>query len=110
MWRTRRIRTGRLTGRFRRRRQLLPRAPKGKDKAFSALRSSHRKKSRNIVRAPKRVPPGDTVREEQPARERAFLVGLDVRSRRGKGTVPAQATAAREAAAIQAASSENSSS
>jgi GTP-binding protein HflX len=74
------------------------------------LRSSHRKKSRDIARAPRRVPPGDSVREEQPARERAFLVGLDVRSRRGKGTVPAQATAAREAAAIQAASSESSSS
>ena len=31
--------------------------------------------------------------------ERAFLVGLDVRSRRSKGSVPAQAAAAREAAA-----------
>jgi GTP-binding protein HflX len=30
--------------------------------------------------------------------ERAFLVGLDVRSRRGKGSVPAQAAAARDAA------------
>jgi GTP-binding protein HflX len=34
-------------------------------------------------------------------RERAFLVGLEVRSRRGKGTVPAQAAAARDAAAPQ---------
>jgi len=34
----------------------------------------------------------------EPQRERAFLVGLDVRSRRGKGSVTAQATAAREAA------------
>jgi GTP-binding protein HflX len=34
-----------------------------------------------------------------PEQERAFLVGLDVRSRRGKGAVTAQAAAAREAAA-----------
>jgi GTP-binding protein HflX len=40
---------------------------------------------------------------EASQRERAFLVGLDVRSRRGKGTVPAQAAAARDAAAPQAA-------
>jgi GTP-binding protein HflX len=33
-----------------------------------------------------------------PERERAFLVGIEVRSRRGKGTVTAQAAAAREAA------------
>jgi GTP-binding protein HflX len=33
-----------------------------------------------------------------PERERAFLVGLDVRSRRAKGSVTAQAAAAREAA------------
>lgn len=37
--------------------------------------------------------------ETQPLRERAFLVGLDVRSRRRKGSVPAQAVAARQAAA-----------
>jgi GTPase len=34
-------------------------------------------------------------------RERAFLVGIDVRSRRAKGIVTAQATVAREAAALQ---------
>jgi len=48
------------------------------------------------------VPLGGTVLEEQPDRERAFLVGLDVRSRRGKGAVPAQAAAAREVAAMTA--------
>ncbi len=38
--------------------------------------------------------------QEQPERERAFLVGLDVRTRKsGKGTVTAQASAARDAAA-----------
>lgn len=42
-----------------------------------------------------------TTAEERPSSERAFLVGLDVRSRRGKGTIPAHAAAAREAA-IQA--------
>jgi GTP-binding protein HflX len=36
---------------------------------------------------------------EEPGQERAFLVGLEVRSRRAKGTVTAQAQAAREAAA-----------
>lgn len=39
--------------------------------------------------------------KEQPSGEQAFLVGLDVRSRRGKGSIPAHAAAAREAA-IQA--------
>ena len=40
---------------------------------------------------------------EESQRERAFLVGLDVRSRRGKGTIPAQAAAARDSAAPHAA-------
>ncbi|HZC22558.1 MAG TPA: GTPase HflX, partial [Candidatus Binatia bacterium] len=65
--------------------------------------SSHRKKSRDIVRAANRAPvrAADTQR---PERERAFLVGLDVRTRRGsKGTVTAQAAVAREAAALQTA-------
>ncbi|MGA7906643.1 MAG: GTPase HflX, partial [Candidatus Sulfotelmatobacter sp.] len=35
--------------------------------------------------------------QEEPARERAFLVGLDVRSRRARGGVTAQAQAARDA-------------
>jgi len=75
------------------------------------LGSSHSKKSpekssREVVRTGRRVPrleelgaatPGD------PHRERAFLVGLDVRSRRAKGAVTAQAQAARDAAARQTA-------
>lgn len=70
------------------------------------MRSSHRKKSRDLAR------PGGTLRliptgEEQPSRERAFLVGVDVRSRRGKSNIPAHAAAAREAA-IQASGAANS--
>ena len=53
---------------------------------------SQRKKSRDITRD------GWRVTADQPERERAFLVGLDVRSRRAKGNVPAQAAAARDAA------------
>jgi len=41
-----------------------------------------------------------TVSTAQPEGERAFLVGLDVRSRRAKGTVTAQAAAARDAAVL----------
>ena len=46
---------------------------------------------------------GTEVVHEEPERERAFLVGIDVRTRgRGaRGTVTAQAAAAREAAALQ---------
>jgi GTPase len=66
------------------------------------LGSSHRKKSRDTARAGRTVPITGSAGEES-QRERAFLVGLDVRSRRGKGTVPAQAAAARDAAAPQAA-------
>lgn len=50
------------------------------------------------------MPLGAEVAREEPERERAFLVGLDVRTRgRGgaKGTVTAQAAVAREAAAMQ---------
>ena len=50
------------------------------------------------------MPLGSTESREQPERERAFLVGLDVRTRgrsRPKGTVPPQAAAARDAASIQ---------
>jgi GTP-binding protein HflX len=68
------------------------------------LGSSHRKKSRDIVRAGNgsflEAPGGLPA----PERERAFLIGLDVRTRRGsKVTVTAQAAVAREAAALQAA-------
>ncbi len=50
---------------------------------------------------------GTVTAQEQPERERAFLVGMDIRTRaRGaKGVVTAQAAAAREAAGMQTASS-----
>ena len=64
--------------------------------------SSHRKKSRDTARAGRTVAITASAGGESQS-ERAFLVGLDVRSRRGKGTVPAQAAAARDAAAPQAA-------
>jgi len=50
------------------------------------------------------VPLGEELVREQPERERAFLVGLDVRTRGrsgAKGTVTAQASVARDAAAMQ---------
>jgi GTP-binding protein HflX len=50
------------------------------------------------------VPLGTVPDRKEPERERAFLVGLDVRTRGrsgAKGTVTAQAAAAREAAALQ---------
>jgi GTPase len=55
------------------------------------------------------VPLGTEVVREEPERERAFLVGLDVRTRgrRGaKGIVTVQAAAARDAAAMQPANTE----
>jgi GTP-binding protein HflX len=64
------------------------------------LPSSHRKKSRDFTREGERVPFGTTV-QESPGIERAFLVGLDVRTRGrsgSKGAVTAQANAARDAA------------
>ena len=63
--------------------------------------SSFRKKSRGTTRASIRVPLGEPETHE-PGVERAFLVGLDVRTRRaGKGVVTAQASAARDSAAMQ---------
>jgi GTP-binding protein HflX len=50
------------------------------------------------------VPLGQEVDRKEPERERAFLVGMDVRTRgrvAGKGGVTAQAAVAREAAAMQ---------
>ena len=64
--------------------------------------SSHRKKSRDLARKRGRAPLGTVATREDPDRERAFLVGLDARTRsRGaaKGTVTAQAAAARDAVA-----------
>jgi GTP-binding protein HflX len=47
------------------------------------------------------VPFRDTPTREESGQERAFLVGLEVRSRRAKGSVTAQAQAARDAAATE---------
>ncbi len=59
--------------------------------------SPHRKKSRDSARDSRRVPLGNVIARED-ERERAFLVGLDVRTRRsGAGSVTAQAFAARDA-------------
>lgn len=66
--------------------------------------SSHRKKSRDSARDGDRAPFGTTAPRED-ERERAFLIGLDVRSRRSrKGAVTAQAGLARDAAQSSAAS------
>jgi GTPase len=64
------------------------------------LGSSHSKTSRESVRAAKRVPLGSEASPENSTLERAFLVGVDARTRgRAKGTVTAQAAAARVASA-----------
>jgi GTPase len=65
------------------------------------LRSAQSKNSREVTRARRRVPL-ESQAEAEPERtgqERAFLVGLEVRSRRARGAVTAQAQAARDAAA-----------
>ncbi|HKV79195.1 MAG TPA: GTPase HflX [Candidatus Sulfotelmatobacter sp.] len=70
------------------------------------MRSSDRKKSRDLARKRGRAPLGTVATREDPDRERAFLVGLDVRTRsRGaaKGTVTTQAAAARDAVAASGA-------
>lgn len=60
----------------------------------------HSKKSREVSREGKRVPSGRAPVSLESGEERAFLVGLDVRSRgrAAKGSVTAQAAAARDAA------------
>ncbi len=62
---------------------------------------SSRKKSRDSVRVTRRVSTRTAASSTQPTRERAFLVGLDVRTRgrSAKGSVTAQASVARDAAA-----------
>jgi GTP-binding protein HflX len=64
------------------------------------LRSSHPKKTRSRAPAAASVPLGSTAPRAQDAQERAFLVGIDVRTRGrgGKAAVTAQAQAARDAA------------
>jgi GTP-binding protein HflX len=64
------------------------------------LRSSHPKKTRDRASVAGRVPLGaETVRQED-SQERAFLVGIDVRTRGrgGKSAITGQAQAARDAA------------
>ena len=70
------------------------------------MRSSHRKKSRDLVGARSRAPFGTVATREDTVRERAFLVGLDARTRsRGAAqrSVTAQAAAARDAVAASGA-------
>ncbi len=74
--------------------------------------SSHTKKSRGGTRASRRVPLGTEVVRHDAERERAFLVGLDIRTRGrtgAKGVVTAQAATAREAAAISGSAAKSSS-
>ena len=62
------------------------------------MASSHRQ-SRDLARNRSRLSARTFSTRETPEHERAFLVGVDVRTRgRGKGTVTAQAAAARDAA------------
>ena len=71
------------------------------------MRSSHPKKTRDRALAVRRVPLGaETERRDKDSQERAFLVGIDVRTRgRGtRGAVTAQAQAARDAASAALAS------
>jgi GTP-binding protein HflX len=63
------------------------------------LRSLQSKNSRGVARARGRVPLEPQAEPERSGQERAFLVGLEVRSRRARGVVTAQAQAARDAAA-----------
>ena len=71
------------------------------------MRSSHPKKTRERAPAAGRAPLGAPRQED--AQERAFLVGIEVRTRgRAKGVVTAQAQAARDAAsAVPAAGGKN---
>src|SRR6201993_739745 len=94
------------------RRRLLvrpgpPREPRDRDKdRLFRLGSSHRKKYRDLAGKRGRAPLGTAATREDPDRERAFLVGLDARTRsRGaaKGAVTAQAAAARDAVAASGA-------
>src|SRR5260370_28868584 len=73
---------------------------------FFGLRSSHPKKTRSRAPVAGRVPLGAQTVRKQDDQERAFLVGIDVRTRgRGKGAVTAQAQAARDAASAMGAAS-----
>ena len=66
------------------------------------MRRSQSKVSGEPLRARLGAPVGGGAGQAKQGRERAFLVGIDVRTRRAKGKVPAQAAVAREAAVAQA--------
>lgn len=61
--------------------------------------SSHSRKSGDTTRGSRSVPAAADMRGEDGSREHAFLVGIDVRTRRAKGAIPAQAAVARDVAA-----------
>jgi len=66
------------------------------------LRSSHRKKSRGLARERGRASAQTISTQQSPECERAFLVGIDVKTRgraASKGVVTSQAASARDAAA-----------
>ena len=66
------------------------------------MRKSHPKKTRDRAPAAGRVPLGTQPVPAEDVQERAFLVGLDVRTRGRSGAkVTAQAQAARDAASVQ---------
>ena len=65
------------------------------------MRSTSSKTSRDVPRAIRRVPLDREHSPDEAGVERAFLVGLDVRSRRAKRGLTAQAAAARHALALQ---------
>jgi GTP-binding protein HflX len=70
------------------------------------LRSSHPKKTRDRAPAVARVPLGTQTVHPEDDQERAFLVGIEVRTRGRSGAkVTAQAQAAREASLLQPATS-----
>ncbi len=73
------------------------------------MRKSHPKKTRDSAHARGGVPLASQPAPQEDAQERAFLVGLDVRTRGRSGTkVTAQAQAARDAATVPPAANGNS--
>ncbi|MGA7894911.1 MAG: GTPase HflX, partial [Candidatus Sulfotelmatobacter sp.] len=71
------------------------------------MRKSHPKKTRDHASASGRVPLGAQLAAAEETQERAFLVGLEVRTRgRGGTKVTAQAQAARDAATVSTARAE----
>lgn len=71
--------------------------------------SSHSKKSGDKTRTRGGALSAADMGGENGTRERAFLVGLDIRTRRAKGTIPAQAAVARGVAAAPTSKVANSS-